>query len=97
MKDFEHRWLRLTSLARQAPIEEDVASPYGFSTRVAALAMQARPPSDALLEKFALRGLVAALTLGAASLAFSFTELTAEADDDLTLAADPLPELLELS
>lgn len=97
MNDFDQRWQKLATLARQAPAPACEAAPFGFSTRVAARAMAARPASGALLEKFALRGLVAALTLGAASLAFSFSALTGEIEEDVTLAADPLPELLELS
>jgi hypothetical protein len=99
MKDFDTKWQRLTALARQAPETADDSLPYGFATRVAARAMEARSVlvPRLLLERLALRGLLAACVLSLASVAYSFTALTGGAEEDLTLAADPLPELLELS
>ncbi len=99
MNDFDQKWRRLTALARRAPAEDAAAAPYGFATRVAALALESgRAPGPlALFEKFALRGLIAAFALSIASAAYSYTALTAAQEDELSLAADPVPELLELS
>ena len=98
MKDFDQKWQRLTALARTAPAGGDEAAPFGFATRVAAQACAARPAGPGtLFEKFALRGLVAACALSLASMAYSYTALTAETDEDFSLASDPLPELLDLA
>lgn len=95
MKDFDQRWQRLTARARTAPAGGGEAAPYGFATRVVARAFAVRPAgAGALFEKFALRGLLAAGVLGVASMAYSYIALTAEADEDFSLASDPLPELL---
>ena len=98
MKDFDQKWQRLTARARTAPAGGDEAAPYGFATRVAAQAFALRPGGPgALFEKFALRGLVAAFALSLASMAYSYTALTAEADEDFSLASDPVPELLDIA
>lgn len=98
MKDFDQKWQRLAALARTAPAGGDEAAPYGFATRVAAQAFTKRASGPwALFEKFALRGLVAACALSVASMAYSYTALTTEAEDEFSLAADPLPELLDLT
>jgi hypothetical protein len=97
MNDFDTKWRRLTALARQAPDGDDGAAPHGFATRVAARAFEPRPGPLALFERFALRGLLAAFALSLASAAYSYTALMAHGDEEITLAADPLPELLELS
>ena len=49
-------WQRLAAAARQAPDERDLSLPYGFSTRVAAMAM-ATPPSSMLVHRLSLRAL----------------------------------------
>lgn len=99
MNSFDHQWRRLTALARSAPAGDEVPAPPGFATRVAARALAASRGGSplALFEKFALRGLVAAGVLSLASVAYSYTALTTPLDDELSLAADPLPELLDLS
>ena len=43
MNDFDSRWQRLVVAARQAPVADEVAAPFGFATRVAARAMNATP------------------------------------------------------
>lgn len=98
MNDFDVKWQRLTARARTAPAAADEAAPFGFATRVAAQAAAVRGPARAgLFEQFALRALLAAGALSVASVAYSFSALTAEAEDEFTLASDPLPELLDLS
>lgn len=98
MKNFDYKWQQLTARARLAPRPADEPAPYGFATRVAARAFRSRPAGPwSLLEKFALRGLVATTALGVASLAFSFPTFAGETEDELALATDPVPELLDLS
>ena len=50
-------WQRLTAAARQAPDERDLSPPYGFSTRVAAMAMAAPSSSSMLIRRLSLRAL----------------------------------------
>ena len=98
MKNTRQTWERLTALARQAPaVESDPGMPPGFATRVAALAL-AEPESSpwSLLERFALRGLFAALALSAAAAAYNFTGPSGEHEEDLT-TSDTVGELLELT
>ncbi|HYC70902.1 MAG TPA: hypothetical protein VEB66_06835 [Opitutaceae bacterium] len=97
MKDFDAKWQRLTARARLAPAGADEPAPYGFATRIAAQAFAPRGARFGLFEKFALRGLLAACALSAASVAYSFSALAGESEDEFTLASDPLPELLDLS
>lgn len=70
--DPRHPWSRLAAAARRHVDERDTAAPYGFSTRVAALAWtEVRGPF--LLERFAFRalGLAALLALGSVALNYS--------------------------
>lgn len=97
MNDFEAKWQRLAARARSAPAGADEAAPYGFATRVAAQAFTVRPLRAGLFEHFALRGLLAACALSAASVAYSFDALHGDPDEELAIASDPLPELLDLS
>ncbi len=98
MKNTHRTWERLAALARQAPVGEgDPGASPGFATRVAALAFAAPVPSPwALLERFALRGLLAAFALTAAAAAYNFTGPSGDHDDDL-VATDTVGELLDLS
>lgn len=98
MNNFDHKWQKLAGLARQAPTAADEAAPFGFSTRVAALAMQGASIGNAwsLLEKFALRGLIAAGVLSVATAAYSFTSALTDHEDESVLT-DPVAELLDIS
>jgi hypothetical protein len=87
-------WERLASAARRAPQESDAAAPYGFATRVVAQAF-AMPPSNAqaLLERLALRGFIAAGAMGLAAAAYGVTAFTALQEGDL-LIGDMVLEVL---
>lgn len=67
-------WDRLAAGARHGRQEHDTSAPYGFATRIAALAEVAPRQSASLFERFALRavGLAALLALG--SVAFSLSQ-----------------------
>lgn len=58
-------WQRLVAAARRAPDTRDTAAPFGFSARVAALAMTPKPRPVSLFDQFSLR--VSLRVLGAAS------------------------------
>lgn len=99
MNRFDHQWQKLTALARQAPADRDPALPPGFATRVAARAV-ASPSSGPwfALERFALRGFIAAAACGVAAVAYGFPSLTADSIDlYATGTADTVVELLDLS
>ncbi len=97
MNRFDHQWQKLTALARSAPENRAVGAPYGFATRVAAQA--AALPSavlTALLERFALRGLLVAAACGVAAIAFNYSSILSDQSDDYA-SADTVGELISLS
>lgn len=98
MKNFDHQWRQLTALARQAPDDRDASAPHGLATRVAALAFE-RPSAGpfALFERLALRGLLAAGVVTLGCLAYSFSLINAEVEDELVYSSDPVAEVLDAS
>lgn len=99
MNRFDQQWQKLTALARQAPVERDTALPPGFATRVAARAAAAPVPGPWFaLERFALRGFIAAAACGVAAIAYGFPSLASDQIDIYaTGTADTVVELLDLS
>ena len=62
MKQTPPEWQRLVAAARRRIDDREVSAPYGFATRVAALALAAERPVASLFERFSLRAMsVAAL------------------------------------
>lgn len=92
-------WQRLTEAARRAPASEESAAPYGFSTRVAAMAFESPAPMSvsALLDRFSLRALFAACALMVACLATSYSLTASSGTDELPLPQDPVAEILEVT
>jgi hypothetical protein len=78
--DPRHPWSRLTAAARRAPEAGDAAAPYGFATRVAALAGRRAARGTSLYERFALRAVGVAGLLAIASLFANFPLFTREAN-----------------
>ena len=73
MSQFEHQWQKLAALARQAPDDRDVSAPFGFAGQVAAQAADGYGYAPwAPLERFALRGFLAAAVCCVAAVAFNF-------------------------
>lgn len=70
-------WLRLTRAARQVQDDRDTAAPYGFSTRVAALAFAVERRSISLVDRFALRALGVAGLAALFSVVVNYSELVA--------------------
>ena len=94
--DHDQSWARLTAGARRAPRGTAAAAPFGFSTRVAALAFAAERPLRSLLERFSLRAVGVASLLAVASVVVNYPVLTAHpADDELIALEDPVAMLLE--
>lgn len=90
-------WTRLTEAARRAP-QPSAEVPFGFSARVAALAMSEPPRSSwtAMLDQFSWRALGVSALLVALSLAASYSAMTSPSEDDWTLS-DPLVAMAEAS
>jgi hypothetical protein len=89
--DPNHPWARLAAGARRAATSDgrETAAPYGFSTRVVALAFAAERPVASLFERFSLRALGVASLLALVSVAANYTFLTnLVGDDDSSLSGD---------
>lgn len=93
VEDSRHPWPRLTAAARQARDPRDTAAPYGFATRVAALAATIQGVS--LVERFALKAFGLACLLALLSVAANFSAIVPSwfAEEELA-ADDPLSLLL---
>ncbi len=84
MKPQDTGWERLVLAARGARDDRDTSAPYGFATRVAALAMAQRPPAlTAIFERFSWRALGVAGLLALVSFAANFAFFNGSTDEDL--------------
>jgi len=93
MKDFESQWQRLVAAARQAPVADEAAAPYGFATRVAARAMSEPPPgAAALFGRFSVRALYLACLLTLTGAAANYFVLAGTEDNEQNLI-DPVSEV----
>ncbi len=99
MNDNEKAWQRLVSAARRAPAEAGEPAPFGFSTRVAALAFDAQRAPASAFARLSLRAagvacLLAAIAVGAnySAIMGAFTDEPASADND-----DPVAEVVNLA
>lgn len=96
MSRFEHQWHKLTTLARQAPANQ-ASLPFGFATRVAATGLAAPAESPwASFERYALRGLLAAVTVCAAAVAFNLVSVP-NGPDDFPFTDDTVSQVLDFS
>jgi hypothetical protein len=96
--DPRHPWQRLAGAARRRVDDRDTAAPYGFATRVAALAMASERAGISLFERFSLRALGIACLLMITSLLANYSALASAASaftDETLLPADPVAELLD--
>ena len=95
--DPRHPWSRLVAAARSAPDDRDPSAPFGFSTRVAALALSAppRPSLSLVFERLSWRALGVACLLMLASVAVSYPAIARAFDDEVNVR-DPVAEVLEL-
>jgi hypothetical protein len=73
LNDPRHPWTRLTSAARQVPDSRDTEAPYGFATRVAALACAQEARLVFLFDRFALRALAVSCLLALGSVAVNYS------------------------
>jgi hypothetical protein len=93
-------WPRLVAAARRAPDDRDVTAPYGFATRVAALALAQERSAISLVERFALRALGVAFLIALVSVATNYSVLNsafAEEEGIATATDDPVSELVDIA
>ncbi len=101
--DPKHPWNRLVAAARQAPDDRDTAAPYGFATRVSALAFAAERGTVSLFERLSLRalGIACLLTVGTVAANYSVVSsfFTHEEPVMVTTGAgdDPVAELVDVA
>jgi len=97
MKTPATAWQRLVTAARHGSDLGDDAAPFGFSTRVAALAMAAEHPSmRAMMNRLSWRALGLALMLMIFSIAANYSSLSFSGDSDQD-PFDPVAEELTTS
>lgn len=87
LQDPRHPWSRLVVAAREVRDERDASAPYGFATRVAALAFSQEQKVASFMERFALRAVGVSCLLALASVAFNYGALTNPAPAATAVAA----------
>lgn len=81
-------WDRLVAAAREGRDDRDASAPYGFATRVTALAFSQPLRSVSLLERFALRAVAVASLLAVGSVALNYNSISVPQPDRIVVAAD---------
>ena len=76
INDPRHPWSRLTAAARTVRDDRDASAPFGFATRVVALALGRERKMVSLFDVFALRALGVACLLAIFSVVMNFGELS---------------------
>lgn len=95
LNDPRHPWARLTKAARSARDEREASMPYGFATRVTALAFASEQKVASLFERFALRAVGVACLLAIGSVALNYNAVTsANANSGTLVASANLDEVL---
>jgi hypothetical protein len=74
--DPRHPWSRLTAAAREVTDDRDSAAPYGFATRVVALAFAQERRVSSLFERFAFRAVGVASLLALFSIVLNYPALS---------------------
>lgn len=96
MKEPNSIWPRLVAAARRADDGGDPVAPFGFSTRVAALAMAAQRPAASILERLSLRAMGVACLIALAGIAVNYTAIHRAFADDAP-SDDPISELVDIA
>ena len=89
-------WSRLVAAARTARDERETSAPYGFSTRIAALAWAPEPRLGLLFERFALRALALACLLALGSVALNYPVLDRPEPVAIALVQAEVPQVEEV-
>ncbi|MDB6092959.1 MAG: hypothetical protein JWM32_521 [Verrucomicrobia bacterium] len=96
MNPMDPKWSRLVAAARGATDDRDTSAPYGFATRVSALALAGRGSNPPLLERWSLRALGVAGLLAAVSVASNFSAIISTMRNDATGLDDPVGDVVEI-
>ncbi len=96
MNKFERTWQKLAAAARRAPPVGDESAPYGFSTRVAAMAFSAERRPASSFARLSLRAAAVACLLAVVAVAVNYSAIAGAFDDDSAVAAndDPIAEVV---
>jgi hypothetical protein len=86
-----HPWSRLTAAARIIQEAREESAPYGFATRVAALACAQERVVTSLLERFALRAVAFSALIAVLSVAVNYGDLTAPPSSVVAMEEFSLP------
>jgi hypothetical protein len=84
LNDPRHPWSRLTAAARQVSDDRDTTAPYGFATRVVALAFEQQRTVASLFERFAFRAVGVASLLALFSIVLNYQALSTSTDAVVT-------------
>ena len=99
MKKDDQSWKKLVAAARKAPQAGDEAAPFGFSTRVAALAFEQGRPGSSAFSGLSLRAAAVALLLAAIAVGVNYSAIVGAFDDQPSAGAagdDPVAEVVNL-
>jgi hypothetical protein len=98
MNPHDQAWQKLLEAARPAPPAGEESAPFGFSTRVAALAFDTvrRAPSD--FGRLSLRAAGIACLFAVVAVGFNYKAIASAFDDETAIAAgdDPVAEVANL-
>jgi len=97
MTNYDQAWQRLAAAAGNAPDEGETAAPYGFSTRVAALAMSAGQPKYSVIERLSLRAMFVACLLAVVAVGANYSSISHLFDDETPPADDPVAALVDIA
>ena len=97
MKNMPKAWERLAAAARGVPDERDVQAPFGFATRIAALAMIGERPVASLIERFSLRAMILTCSLAVIAVAANYSSVRSFFQDQTPPPDDPVAELFDLA
>ncbi|HZZ19932.1 MAG TPA: hypothetical protein VFE25_11205 [Opitutaceae bacterium] len=94
----DNSWQKLAAAARRAPAAKaDESAPYGFSTRVAALAFQQQPSGGNAFARYSVRAAAFACALALGAVAINYTAIKGAFSDDASSATDdPISEVVDL-
>ena len=98
MNPREKSWQRLVEAARRSPVPGDESAPFGFSTRVVALALGQREESPSVFARLSLRAAAVACALAVAAVAINYPAISSTFGADSAVAAsdDPVAEVVNL-
>lgn len=87
--DPRNPWARLTAAAREVCDDRDASAPYGFATRVAALALAQERRVVSLFDRFALRAVGVASLMALFSVVLNYPALSTEPIAVVAMAEEP--------